>query len=151
LGEHLLCKQGVVGSIPIASMALRRWRVGGLVVTAIGLGSGRVRVHHCCWAGCAAWGLMVFFGDCESGSGAFLDAQDVSVGLGGIAVRFGRAWEVRDGLAWVSDLWLWVRAGGFWAASAECAETRVSADVAVFRGDESVCVLSEWLCCGTEA
>jgi hypothetical protein len=52
-------------------------------------------------AGCA--GFVVFFGDCESGSGAFLDAQDVSGGLDGMAsaVRFGRAWEVRDGLAWV--------------------------------------------------
>ena len=30
LGEHLLCKQGVVGSIPISST--RRWRAAGRVV-----------------------------------------------------------------------------------------------------------------------
>jgi len=77
---------------------------GVLVVTAMGLGSGRVAWASPLWGGVCGMGFDgVFFGYCESGSGAFLDAQDVSVGLGGIAVavRFGRAWGVRDGLAWV--------------------------------------------------
>ncbi len=45
-----------------------------------------------------------FFMDCESGSGASLDAQDVSVGFWlccGDAVGLGAYRGVRDGLAWV--------------------------------------------------
>ncbi len=71
---------------------------------------------HCRWAGHGVRGSLVrsgcflgraglvFFMDCESGSGAFLDAQDVSVGFGGAALRWcgsGLYREVRDGLAWV--------------------------------------------------
>ena len=49
LGERLLCKQGVVGSIPIASMALA-WRVPGVCCCACRHGDGfRVR------AVCAVW------------------------------------------------------------------------------------------------
>ena len=85
---------------------------------ALGVVTARVGVSDraCCVTavGRGVWGLAsvrrgdlagvdVVFVDCESGSGAFLDAQDVSGGLDGMAsaVRFGRAWEVRDGLAWV--------------------------------------------------
>jgi len=98
LGERLLCKQEVVGSIPSASMAVlwgpcfggwavssrKRWRFGlhGLASPLLG------------GAGCCVARWVVFFVDCESGSGASLDAQDVSVGFGGFvlfvgAVRFG--------------------------------------------------------------
>ncbi len=90
MGERLLCKQEVVGSIPSASMVCLAWmavvtervwvRAARACVTAVGRG-----------VACVVWGV-VFFIDCESGSGASLDAQDVSGGFGGTAyvvVRFG--------------------------------------------------------------
>ena len=52
----------------------------------------------------AGFVAYVFFMDCESGSGAFLDARDVSVGSGGAVLGrcgLGRYRGVRDGLAWV--------------------------------------------------
>jgi len=49
LGEHLLCKQGVVGSIPIASMALRRWGCGA------GRHSDGFGFGPCAWAS-PLWG-----------------------------------------------------------------------------------------------
>jgi hypothetical protein len=104
LGERLLCKQEVVGSIPSASMAGPwGWSSGlvlgvgwGVVTEKSGFGLrgvaspplGGVRCRVVCWrigwaalAGLAG-ALRVFFMDCESGSGALLGAQDVSVGLG---------------------------------------------------------------------
>jgi len=106
LGEHLLCKQGVVGSIPIASMVWRAWFAGhGLLGMVCWAWFGGAGCRHSDRLGfepgacgssplggvCVARGLLVFLGDCESGSGALLGAQDVSVGLGGaVCVRLGR-------------------------------------------------------------
>jgi len=105
LGERLLCKQEVVGSIPSASMAcalawpvlwhglcfgvcagavgrvvteeMGRFGLHGVASPPLG-GAGRVRLVGC-----------VFFMDCESGSGASLDAQDVSAGFGGFVLLVG--------------------------------------------------------------
>ncbi len=51
-------------------------------------------------------GVGLFFADCESGSGASLDAQDASGGFGlshGVGVWFGAAWGSVAVPAWVSD------------------------------------------------
>jgi len=48
----------------------------------------------------------LFFADCESGSGASLDAQGISGGFGlshGVGVWFGAAWVSVAVPAWVSD------------------------------------------------
>ena len=100
MGERLLCKQEVVGSIPSASMA--------------GVLAGRAVTERFCWFGLRglaslplggawrAWSVaLVFFIDCESGSGAFLDARDASVGLG-CAVCCGRG-----GLDWRGSVAVW--------------------------------------------
>ena len=88
MGERLLCKQEVVGSIPSASMVLWGWavvtervevRIAWACVIAVGRG-----------VGCAVRG-DVFFMDCESGSGASLGAQDVSGDLGGAVSVVGGA------------------------------------------------------------
>ena len=98
MGERLLCKQEVVGSIPSASRlwpcwACWPWALG--VVTekrgcclvrarvAAGVWIGRGVACFCCRAGLAgaASDGVLFFMDCESGSGASLDAQDVSGGF----------------------------------------------------------------------
>jgi len=78
LGERLLCKQEVVGSIPSAS------RVGWLS-SQKGFGVQAARGAPPLLGGAwLVWSVGdVFFMDCESGSGASLDAQGVSVGLGG--------------------------------------------------------------------
>jgi hypothetical protein len=58
--------------------------------------------------------LVVFFMNCESGSGAFLDAQDVSVGFGWAVLRWGMGWLGSAGgsvTIWhgLSDLVCWMR------------------------------------------
>ena len=130
LGEHLLCKQGVVGSIPIVSTTVfarkrpvrrpqrlfRRPKAGlGQGRAKSGLTPGRptrdvVSVILVCIAECPEFGLMLCLGNapwvlrscrlccplggvvlcnCESGSGASLDAcdQNQSVGLSGCQTR----------------------------------------------------------------
>ena len=126
MGERLLCKQEVVGSIPSASMVRRlrlhgppAWRVCGGVaglavlswkdwlrmmralVTAVGRGGafvvcGRVCGRAVCGCVCGCAGLVVFI-DCESGSGASLDARDVSGDLGCAAVWRCGSWVVAGG------------------------------------------------------
>ena len=97
LGEHLLCKQGVVGSIPSTSMV--RFGLAGYGASAVpagsarclcvraaldlswfGFGFGAAWLRYCRWAGRGAGvpGVLVFV-TCESGSGALLGAQDNSV------------------------------------------------------------------------
>jgi hypothetical protein len=70
LGEHLLCKQGVTGSIPVVSIS-----VCAVGVTAVSR-SFRVRwmrvSGHRVPDGCARRGVGLC--QCESGSGASLDA-----------------------------------------------------------------------------
>ena len=106
MGERLLCKQEVVGSIPSASRLAGLWTGPGDVVTEkLGLGWRLARVwlllHSGRWFCVIAVGrgmgwrsvcraglvrrLVLFFMDCESGSGASLDAQDISAGFGGAA------------------------------------------------------------------
>ena len=94
LGEHLLCKQGVVGSIPITSRGHLHWalpcgvrpdagcsgywRDGGVAGTRFG-GSSSVCVWpygHGCMGVDVPCGLV--FVMCESGSGTPLGAQDIS-------------------------------------------------------------------------
>jgi len=122
LGEHLLCKQGVVGSIPIASMVWRAWFAGhgllgmvcwawfaghGLavrgVVTAIGWASSLVRADHHRWVGFVLRGVcwcswvivnQVLVRFWARRTSRWVWAARYACGLG---VCRG----VRDGLAWV--------------------------------------------------
>jgi len=59
------------------------------------------------WPVCPSWGgAGLFFADCESGSGAFLDAQGISGGSGlphGVGVWFGAVRVSVAVPAWVSD------------------------------------------------
>ncbi len=117
LGERLLCKQEVVGSIPSASMVcLACWSV----LSQKGLGFGvHGRVATVGWVVSRAVRWRVFFTDCESGSGASLDAQGVSVGLGDAVFcgrRGGLDWREGSVTVWhgLSDLGVGCCVSGIW-------------------------------------
>ncbi len=102
MGEHLLCKQGVIGSIPIVSRPGASGLYGafcvGLWTRVVVVVSGSVRValrdRRLAGRGAGVPGVLVFY-RCESGSGAPLGAQDSSgvLRFRGSAARRGR--EVR--------------------------------------------------------
>ena len=88
--EHLLCKQGVIGSNPIVStrvlallracgcwrfMGWFRHRLGWLAPESVGWRLGRVAAPGVLRG---AGRVAVFFCYCESGSGALLGAQGIS-------------------------------------------------------------------------
>ena len=120
LGERLLCKQEVVGSIPSASRGARFGCAGlggagcgvmeGFGIWALGAGSPRRGVWR---LGLGRAGLAVpicagvFFVDCESGSGAFWTrGTPRRVWPGRASGGAGRGEGSVAGLAWVSDLGL---------------------------------------------
>ena len=103
LGEHLLCKQGVTGSIPVVSRNSRRLSVfrcqrarsenrrliicskyRGMSRIRCGSGLGIVsRFISCRLCGCPmlkSWGRSCCSLQCESGSGASLGASSAGVG-----------------------------------------------------------------------
>ncbi len=147
MGERLLCKQEVVGSIPSASMVWRGVACRGWVSSQKGLGFG--------WHGCVTtvgWGVsravrwlcslwivnQVLVHLWMRRASRWVWAALSSVwGRGGLDRQEGSV-TVWHGL---SDLGVGMRRERCSAPSAKCAETRVSAGVAVFRDDE--CVLSE--------
>ena len=59
MGERLLCKQEVVGSIPSASRAGGKAPIPGLrgARGVVGRGFGFQGLDHCRWAGFGVWGL----------------------------------------------------------------------------------------------
>ena len=134
LGEHLLCKQGVVGSIPSASRlpGLAWYRCGVEEVRCVGRRSlplGGV-FGVCAVCGCSL--LHVNQVLVRSWARRTPRGSPVRGRLHGDA---GLGWSeaVRDGIAWLSDpcrSWsLW----GSWSAERD--------GVAGFRGAENVCVL----------
>ena len=118
MGEHLLCKQGVVGSIPSASRVVLGGRV---LLGCVLLSREDARSGFGCWITAVGRGLV--FGACDVFVGCLVTDGWVEMGslwiVNQVLVRFGRAgrlggfllgrvavWrgsagEVRDGLAWV--------------------------------------------------
>ena len=124
MGEHLLCKQGVGGSIPSTSRFGCVWLVVEVLAWMVaGWSAALLWVRHV-WAGLlplgGAWaeraGCLVF-GNCESGSGVLLGTQDGSVLLlwrGLWTVPWRRGGASVTAFAWVSDP-CWLVFLAFWA------------------------------------
>ena len=100
--EHLLCKQGVIGSNPIVSIVGAGCWAPGFLVSEPGVWRliGSVPDRRCWFApesvGWAVLAVCFVLLPCESGSGASLGAQDNSVVVWACAIAW--VWAATRGV-----------------------------------------------------